>query len=548
MTRDSWETEWQLDAVDLRPVMRWLAESDGWLDAAPLRVTTAGSVSLVDLYVDTDDQRLHRAGYALRLRRAGRRLTEATLKSLESPQGSDGLRRRLEISEPLELADLEVLMGSEGPVGARVRAIVGVRRLVSLFEVRTRRRLFSLQSDTTSAGEIALDETAIHLAAGGPPARLRRVEVEASGPAAASLYSFVERLVEACALRPATLSKYEAGRLSAGLAPPPVLSFGPTAVDLDASIRAVALAVLRRHFAMMLAKEPGTRLGEDTEELHDMRVAARRLRAALSLFAGVLPATVRNVGAELVWLGRTLGAVRDLDVQLEQLDLWLTEIPEPDRAALAGLRKLLESQHDAARKEMLAAFDSRRYEVLVGRFARTLRARHEGRSGLAAQPARAIAPDLIEDRYRRFRKAANAIRPGSPPSEYHRLRARGKRARYTIEFLADLYPGQTGPVLKPLVALQDILGLHQDADVAIERLRRLGSSERGLSPETVFAMGEFAGRYRHAMVDLRGQFPEAYEETTGRRWKRFRKTIDAGRPSPQPRRRSASAPVEEGLA
>ena len=84
--------------------------------------------------------------------------------------------------------------------------------------------------------------------------------------------------------------------------------------------------------------------------------------------------------------------------------------------------------------------DSRRYEVFVGRFARTLRARHESRFGPAAQPARTVAPDLIEDRFRLFLKAAAQIRPESQAWEYHRPRARGKRARYTIEFLADLYP------------------------------------------------------------------------------------------------------------
>ena len=51
----------------------------------------------------------------------------------------------------------------------------------------------------------------------------------------------------------------------------------------------VAFAVVRRQLAVLAAKEPGTRLGEDPEELHDMRVATRRLRAALSFFAGVLP-------------------------------------------------------------------------------------------------------------------------------------------------------------------------------------------------------------------------------------------------------------------
>jgi CHAD domain-containing protein len=187
--------------------------------------------------------------------------------------------------------------------------------------------------------------------------------------------------------------------------------------------------------------------------------------------------------------------------------------------------------------------DSRRYEVFVGRFARTLRARHESRSGPAAQPARTVAPDLIEDRFRLFLKAAAQIRPESQAWEYHRLRARGKRARYTIEFLADLYPGREAPVLKALVAVQDILGLHQDADVAIDRLRSLASLERDLGPQTIFAMGEVAERYRRTMIELRSRFPKAYGKASGPRWKAFRKAIDASRRDPVSRAASPTGQV-----
>ena len=262
-----------------------------------------------------------------------------------------------------------------------------------------------------------------------------------------------------------------------------------------------------------------------------MRVASRRLRAALSLFEDVLPATVITLSGELAWLGRTLGAVRDLDVQLEQVAQWLTEVPEPDRAALAALRSLLENQHAVARTEMLEALDSRRYEMFVRRFGRTLSARHQSRSGQASRPSRAMAPDLIESSFRSFRKAADGISPESPPAEYHRLRTRGKRARYTLEFLGDLYPGQTEPLIKALTSLQDILGLHQDADVAIDRLRRLAAQEEALGAETIFAMGEIAERYRQSMIDLRARFPKAYRQVSGRRWKAFRKLIEAKRPS-----------------
>ncbi len=100
---------------------------------------------------------------------------------------------------------------------------------------------------------------------------------------------------------------------------------------------------------------------------------------------------------------------------------------------------------------MLEMLDSRRYEAFVSRFGRTLRARHLARSGPASRPARALAPDLIESRFRSVRKAGARIGPASPATDYHRLRIRCKRLRYALEFLADLYPGETRPLIRRLV-------------------------------------------------------------------------------------------------
>jgi triphosphatase len=528
---DDRELEWQFDALDLRPVIRWLEER---ADAEPLTIAPAGTINQVDVYLDTDDRRFHRAGYTLRLRSISRRAGaggELTLKALGSTPPTDGMRMRREMSEQLERPDPALLGQADGPVGERVRAVAGKRRVEPLFEVRTRRRLFSIGLDGSPQGELALDETSIRLPAGGAPARLRRVELEAPEGAVDALMPFVEGLRAACGLQPAGLSKYEAGLLSAGLGAPGAETFGPTAIDPEATIGAVARAVLRRHFAAMLAHEPGTRLGDDIEELHDMRVATRRLRAALSLFADALPANAANLREELGWVAGALGAVRDLDVQLEQLDEWLTALPEADRDPLDALRGLLEEQRAAARTEMLEALDSRRYQKLVDRFGRMLRSGRAPRTGPAAVPARVAAPELIESRFRRFRKVGKRIEPHSPPSEYHRLRIRAKRLRYALEFLAELYPAHTRPMIKRLVALQDLLGLHQDGDVAIARLREI-VAERGeaLPPATVFAMGEIAERYRRKGAELRAQFPSAFARVKGKRWKALRREIEEQRP------------------
>jgi len=98
-----------------------------------------------------------------------------------------------------------------------------------------------------------------------------------------------------------------------------------------------------------------------------------------------------------------------------------------------------------------------------------------------------------------------------------------------------VYGGRARPVLERLVALQDVLGLHQDAFVAIERLRQL-TGERGaeLPPPTIFAMGEVAERYRQSIAALRAQVPSSWRRVDGKRWASFHKHIESKRPAPAP--------------
>jgi len=529
---DTREVEWQFDAVDLGSVSRHLDRHHA--DHAGVVVADAGAVTNVDLYLDTEDHRLHRAGYALRLRRVGRqRRAEATLKSIHSTENRPGLRNRVELAQAVAGADPEILLRDEGVVSDRVNAVAGHKPLLPLFVVRTRRRSFSIAVDGNTPGVLALDESTIE-PAGGTKSRgkLSRVEVEVQPEALSLVEPFVEELRTSCGLQPATLSKYEAGLLVADLKPPQPERFIPIAGDPDdLTAGAVALDVVRQQFSVFVAKEPGTRLGDDSEELHDMRVASRRLRAALSLFSEVLPTTIMQLAEELRWIGSTLGKVRDLDVQLEQLVQWRESGLDVDPAALEPLQSLLDEQWLEARAELLAALDSRRYERFVDRFGRALRSRPRRGPGPWSEPVLDVAHDLLEPRFRKVRKAAKRIGPHARSDDYHRLRIRAKRLRYALEFLTDAYSGETRPLIKRIVALQDILGAHQDAEVAIGRLRGLATDEdRSLERITVFAMGEIAQRYRHDQVDLRAEAPRAYRRVK-KSMRSFWEIVDEHRPT-----------------
>src|SRR5215208_6689943 len=138
------EIEWQLEAQDLRPVTRWL-EHTATNGTHGVSVGRGKTRLQVDTYVDTPDRRLDRAGFSLRVRQMPEVPPEATLKSLDSTQ-TDALRVRREIEQRLDLDDPAAIPRAGGPVGDRVRALVGPRKLIPLFELHTRRRAFPLST------------------------------------------------------------------------------------------------------------------------------------------------------------------------------------------------------------------------------------------------------------------------------------------------------------------------------------------------------------------------------------------------------------------
>ena len=133
---------------------------------------------LVDAYVDTEDWRIGRAGYVLRVRRRSGRV-ETTLKDLAA--ADKGLRRRLEVTQPLPPSGLEGL-DTSGEVGWRVAALAGAVALKQVLEVRTRRRPFELEIHGERVGELALDDTVIAIGHDRRRLRLTRVEVEVRPP------------------------------------------------------------------------------------------------------------------------------------------------------------------------------------------------------------------------------------------------------------------------------------------------------------------------------------------------------------------------------
>jgi triphosphatase len=526
--KDGREVEWQLASADLGSVRRWLADH-GTIDGLVLEPRS--TLQIFDTYLDTDDWRIHRAGFALRIRSESGK-SEATLKSLHSA-GTEVADRR-EMSETLENAESESIRQSAGPVGTRVHAVSGAHALLPLFEVRTSRQRFAIrrEDEAEQLGEIALDETVISRPHGEPQTSMQRVEVEALTGVHEPLQTLVNTLRSDCALEAASDTKYSQGLKSVGLAPGSAPEFSPTAVESSMSMVDVALANLRRYLSAWHLHEPGARLGDNPEDLHDLRVAGRRLDAILRQFRSSLPSAFLRIRPTLKKVLRTLGDARDLDVALSELETFRRKLPESDQENAEPLKQYLTLERDRARDRMLSVLDSasvqKRLQKLTLLLAAPSAASQQSSATATAMPTRAldVAPEMIRRRYRKVRKRADLLKLNSSAEQYHEVRGRVKKLRYALEAVAVIYGKPADEMLRALRRWQEKLGVQQDAAVASRRLQTLASAPpKGFPPATLFMMGRLAEHYASDAVRARKLYAKGYRRVRGR-WKRLRMKLD----------------------
>jgi CHAD domain-containing protein len=522
--------EWQLAANDLGCVRRWLEEHPT-IDGLVLQAQP--SLKIFDTYFDTDDWRIHRAGFALRIRSESGK-AEATLKSLHS--SSTEMANRREVSETLQGPESDSFAEATGPVGTRVHAVRGVHALLPLFEVHTSRQRYAVHApnDEKPLGEIALDETVIARPHGQPQTSLQRVEVEALTDAHEPLQTLVKALRAGCSLESASPSdsKYAQGLKSVGLAPPSAPELAPTGVDASMRMDEIGFANLRRYLSAWYHHEPGARLGDDPEELHDLRVAGRRLDAILRQFGEYLPPALVRIRPTLKKLLRVLGDARDLDMALLELETFNRELADADRAGIKTLREHLSSERERARTKMLAVLDSNAVQRDLEKLTQALAQPSTFISEEPQSPESDVVltpkaiPALIRTRYKKVRKGASRLTSDSPMDDYHAVRGQVKKLRYALEAVAPILGKPANDMLRALRRWQERLGTQQDADVAGRRLQALATHPpKGLQPGTLFLMGRLAAHHSSLAAKARKRHPRAYRKVRAR-WKALKSKLE----------------------
>jgi CHAD domain-containing protein len=292
----------------------------------------------------------------------------------------------------------------------------------------------------------------------------------------------------------------------------PVLSrvLGPAE---EAPAESGPLAGLRRllsaQYRAVISNDPGVRLDRDSESLHQLRVATRRSRALLRAARGlVAPEWAEPLRAELAWLGGLLGPVRDLDVLLEHFDEEAKTLEEDDARAFRRLRSRLVAERQQLRDALLDGMSGERYFRLLD----TLEAAGEAPPGESPTPL----PEIAGSAFTRLRKAVKSLPARPSDDELHQVRIKAKRARYAAE-LAEAELGKSGTrFIDRAKIVQDVIGEHQDACVAEDRLRALALKGGG---KTGLAAGRLVERQRRRKREARAAFPAAWKklDKAGRR-------------------------------
>jgi triphosphatase len=454
---------------------------------------------LHSVYFDTEAADLARHRMALRVRSGRAGATLLGLKA-EIEEGSDGFQRReIEVASPSPEPD-PALLGEAA--AAEIARITEGRTLLARFSSDIRRRTH-VAKVRGSQIEIAFDTGAI--VAGPAKQPVREVELELKSGDPADLFGFALSLTEAAPMRLGVLSKAARGSLLGGGEAPAALR-ATSPVTGPCSVDDVFAAIISACIRQFIGNWPAFENGNAAEAVHQMRVAMRRLRAALALFQRGFPCVEFTVlRGDAKRIASAMGEGRNWDVFADLVRAGPTQV-FPDERGFDALLDASGTHRDEGHRivdTMLKDIGTTRFVLSALGFV----ARRGWRSAVPgaelprlSAPADGFAAQSLERLHRRVRKRGKNI-VELPADERHEVRVMLKALRYATEFFGGLFPA-TATVrtyARTAARLQDVLGMFNDMVMVTDLVQRL---QLGGDAGAARAAGILVGWYgRSAQVD-----------------------------------------------
>ena len=501
----------------------------------------ARSAALEDRYVDTPGGELAAAGYAARLRTDATG-TVLTLKGLRRLDEGGVVHRRKELEGPA----VEGMAASAWPMSPARDAVIAVAGDTPLEEVLRIRQVRHRRDYAGPTAVVGLSVDAVEVLSGGEVVeRFAELEIELRSGDEAALEPLADLLGEIEELVPASTSKLErslqavrreAGRAAAAAdtlawdeADVPFrerLAAGKTpGVTADDPLAEAGRKVLRFHLARMIAREAGTIEGREAEELKGMRVATRRQRAAWRVFGGAFDqAATEKHRRRLKAVAADLGAARDLDVLIENLEAYRAALGPDEASALEPLVAVWQDRRDTARTVLLGELSSRRYQRWTEAYAVFVLTEAAGvRQPAATEPhhVRDTMGSQIWKAFEVLRAYEPLMRAADVPT-LHELRIASKWLRYTLEFVREAMGAETTVLIERVVALQDQLGWLHDADVAAALAREFLAERAGdLNEAETAAIRRYLADRERELVRLRRAAGTPFRAIVGQPYRRM---------------------------
>jgi CHAD domain-containing protein len=247
------------------------------------------------------------------------------------------------------------------------------------------------------------------------------------------------------------------------------------------------------------------------EDIHQARVAARRLRSDLRTFSGVLdPVWVRHMNDDLTWIGTVLGRVRDVDVRTSNLAEGVAGLGAGG-SGFASIQAALDGERDQAAAEAADALRSVRYLDLLDRLDAAQRsapvltgaALPDGLPFGPDSKASSALPELVGDQWRALRRKVRKAGRDPDDEALHKIRIRAKRLRYAAETAEPIVGKPAAKTARRAEAIQSVLGDLHDTVTAESWLRDQATR---LEPVSAFDAGVLARDQQMSRDRLRRQW------------------------------------------